>query len=99
MASGRQPILAMSRMGVTLRDIGLSLGCRKSGFSYWDIARDLASSAHRCGARSLGSLPRSVPPDCAVHGRPCDAEQVADLCGAVLARLQQRDQVRFLARG
>jgi hypothetical protein len=46
----------------------------------------------------LGPLPGSVTADGAVHGRPGDAEQVADLGGAVLARLQQRDQMRFLPR-
>ena len=46
----------------------------------------------------MGSLPDCVASDCSVNGRPGDTEQVADLGSAVLARLQQRDQVRFLPR-
>jgi hypothetical protein len=43
-------------------------------------------------------LPGGLASDGAVHGGPCDAEQVAEFGGAVLTGFRQGDQVCFLAR-
>src|SRR6476620_4304950 len=85
--------------GVTQRGTGPPSACRYSGFvAPATPPVEIACSADPGRRCLLGSLPDVVASNGAVHGPPCDAEQVVDLCGAVLAGLQQHDHVRLLAK-
>ena len=54
-------------------------------------------SASRCHFRETGLRCDALAFDSAVDSGAADAAQVGDLGGAVLATVDQRDQVRFLA--